>query len=472
MTVGEREQEHQLLVQALGATGTPAETLAVLWTWLDERLPELASRQMKAPEIAERAERTPAYVGLTEEVRRSLALDPVLGAAELLARIAHHLAEIGWPLMQEAKAFNGEKVIVSWRDSEFVRKVSGIHEPPSSREHPSLTTLSPAIMVNPVRTHGIGLELQLAEGPLWEAALGPLQKQLTYSSPRLDIHLDTLGAHGLSGWSQPEGERRGHFAKLTGDDLQGCIEAARRAVEKASVPDTASILVLPELSGDEVVLEAIQAELRERKGVRPSLTIVGLRHAAAPGNEANLSRYVNEAIILGPNGKELWRHRKLSIAGSVKGVAGYGSFIEDIQVGRTLKVIHSLLGNLAVVICLDAFAEKVRVRLAESPANILLVPSLSVSVEPHRESLQLLVKQLWAAAFVCNRSPDRSKGAALWNGFESRSFWAIALSPPIIPAAKRDEQNDHPSFVFELGNPRLKRPVHGGSPHDFPHSVD
>jgi predicted amidohydrolase len=398
----------------------------------------------------------PPYSGLTEEVRRSLASDPVLGAAELLARIAHHLADIGWPLMQEAKAFNGEKVVVCWRDSEFVRKVTNLYEPPSTREHPSLTTLSPAIVVSPVRVHGFNLTTELAKGPVWEAALGPVQEQLASGNPKLSIHLDTLGPHGLTGWSQAEGDKRGHFAEFSASDLEACKQAAREAVQMASSPEVTSILVLPELAGDDSVVEAIRAELRKQKNGRPSLTIVGLRHAPADDGGGRLARFVNEAVILGPNGKELWRHRKLSVAGSVRGIAGYGSFIEDIQVGRNLNVIQTPFGNVAVVICLDTFAENVRMRLAGSPANVLLVPSLSTSVKPHRESLQHLVKHLWAIAFVCNRSPIRSEGPALWNGYKARSFWAIALCPPIVPPPKRDELKEHPSFVFELANPKLR----------------
>jgi predicted amidohydrolase len=455
----EQQLEFEELVAALEREGDGAvPALAVLWTWLEPRLQDLGSRRVKGPEIVENAERKPAYTGLNEELRDSLRSDPVVGAAEMMARVAHGIAATGQPLMREARGFDGEAVLVSWGESELVRKASGIDFIPSTREHPSLTTLAPCLDVSPVDERGLLLKGRQARGLSWEAALNSLQEELATENPKLSVHLDTLGQHGLSGWSKPEGGLGGYFGEPDDADRKACEEAARAAVRRASEHDGAGLLVLPELAATDSVLAAIRAELRTARHP-PALTVVGLRHVEAEDPSQDCSNHLNEAVVLAPDGKELWRHRKLTEAGAVDGIGEYEPFIEDILLGETLAVFQTPIGNFAVVICLDSFAERARERLARSPANILLIPSLSESVMPHRVSLQQLVVRLAAIAFVCNRSPVKSEGDGLWNGKKARSFWVMVLSSPVIPPAKRGSELSSPSFVYTLKSVKNGRPT-------------
>jgi predicted amidohydrolase len=458
----QQTDEHIPLITALEEGGDdPVPIVATLWTWLEERIADLASHRVKTAEIAAIAEQKEQYVGITDEVRESLQDDPLYGAAELLARVEQSLGPASWPLIGEAKAFNGEPVLVCWRESAFVETASGVDFNPTSREHPSLFTLAPRLVVSPLVVNQIKLQGERAKGLHWNAALGRLQEELASEEPQVSVHMDTLGLHGLSGWLQKPGALRGHFDKPKKDDLEATESAARKAVERASTPECASLLVLPELSAAESVLGAIKEELRDRPG-SPSLTVVGLRHFVPADEEGEReAKYVNEAVILGPRGKELWRHRKLSYAGAAKGKGEYPPLVEDIRVGRTLRIIQTPIGNFAVVICLDCFAEKSEERLAKSPASILLIPSLSPSAKPHRDSLRQLVTRLWAIAFVCNRSPLVAKGHEIWNGYEARSFWVMALSDPEIPPAKIDERAAHPSFVFRMENRKRKNAEKG-----------
>lgn len=445
------------LITALKTAGSKVTVVAILWTWLEEKLPDLGSYRQKSPEIVETVERGPTYTGITDVDWISFEQDPVMAAAELLAWIEQSI-DSAWPLMVTAESFRGEKVLVTLRENEFVEKASGVEEPPTAHEHPSLTTLAPRIVVSPINIKGISLKGLLTEGPVWEAALKPLRKQLTRCEPKIQVHLDTLGSHGLSNWVQPRG-RRGHFGKIQESDRLACIEAACEAVRRAAIRGTATILVLPELGVDETALEAIKEELRRLEDGRPCLTVVGIRHKRASRNPILRAGWVNEAVVLAPNGTELWRHRKLKAAGSTKPAGGYDEFLEDIQVGDTLRVFQTPVGNLAVVICLDCFGEGGRERLSESPASVILVPSLSRSAKPHRTSLNQLVNKLYAIAFVSNRSPFTKEGAAQWNGEEGRSFWALPVKGSIMPPAKADPGDDHPSFVFDLADPLMKGKV-------------
>jgi predicted amidohydrolase len=444
------------LIAALQAAGSKVAVVAVLWTWLEENLPELGGYRQKSPEIVEAAERRGTYSGITDVDWVPFEQDPAMAAAELLAWIEQSI-DPAWPLMVAAKSFGGEEVLVTLRANEFVEKASGVEEPPTAHEHPSLTTLAPSIVVSPIKVKGAWLKGELAEGHVWEATLKPLRTQLTKSKPKIQVHLDTLGSPGLSNWVQRKGKgRRGHFGKIREPDRLACVEAACEAVRRAAVRGTATILVLPELGVDETALEAIKDELRRLEDGRPCLTVVGIRHQRAKRKPMRAG-WVNEAVVLAPNGAELWRHRKLKAAGSTKPAGGYDEYLEDILVGDTLRVFQTPIGNLAVSICLDCFGEGSRERLSESPASVILVPSLSKSATPHRTSLNQLVNKLYAIAFVCNRSPFVKEGAGHWNGEEGRSFWALPVRGSITPPAKADPENDHPSFVFDLSDPLAKK---------------
>jgi predicted amidohydrolase len=459
MPVGAQGEE---LVAALQRAGDDkVRMVAVLWTWLEENLPALGQHKVKAPEIRETVEAGPPFGGITSGIVRSLEADAVMAAAELLASIERSI-DPSWPLMVTSRGFrDDEGVLVTLRESEFVTKASGVEEPPTAREHPSLTTLAPTIMVSPLVVKGVSLDGRRAKGPLWEAALKPLQRQLAAPEPKIQVHLDTLGSHGLSNWVQPTG-RRGHFGEIAPIDRRALVTAAGEAVRRAAVRGTATILVLPELGVDETALAAIKDELRALEEGRPCLTVVGLRHLEVEEKDPTLADWVNEAVVLAPNGEELWRHRKLKAAGQSGPGGGFQPFVEDLRVGDTLTVFETPIGNLTVVICLDSFGEEARERLSESPANVILVPSLSKSVTPHRVSLNQLVNKLFAIAFVCNRSPVAEEPER-WNGEEARSFWAMVLAGSIVPAAKNvppapvDPKRDHHSFVFDLSDPKLKR---------------
>ncbi len=271
----------------------------------------------------------------------------------------------------------------------------------------------------------------------------------------LRVYLDSLDEEGLSGFERVEDGncKVGCYRKEKIDDAEEarCVEEAKQAVR--AVEGESSILLMPELAATPPVVAAVEAELKSQNeaGTAPALTILGLYHHIPEESpeldrdlvrEGELAEWVNEAVVLGPDGTELWRHRKLSSAADDEG------FVEDIRLGERLRLLRTPIGIVTVVICLDAFAPHVRERVLASPAEVLFVPSLSPSIHRHRTSLEHLVQVLWGAAFVCNRGPEAVEGGTVWDEPRNRSFWAVQRRS--AESSPERTEDGRPSFVFKL----------------------
>jgi predicted amidohydrolase len=519
----------QELLDALGeARGDLARTVAVLWTWLARHPQQLGSLHAKAPAIADAAAKVRPFTAIDEDTLCWLRKEPLHNAAVLLTRIDRQLIKRKAPLLIATSGVDGTPVIVAWREPSLAiavhegSKATSRPVPPATQTQPSLSAFAPGLLVSPVDVDGIKLEVLELAGTGWDAAMRRLDKGMVPPKPGLCVHLDTLGDHGMSGWSST-GQRIGCYdpGGIDAADERRCIEAAEAAVRAAAGRST--VLLMPELAATPRVLEAVRAEIAINENA-PALTVVGLYHMvpegdpqidpALTGNSALASR-VNEAVVLGPNGQELWRHRKLSCAeGKMSGsndstaadrsptedrrptggglsrendaateelssgegdTAAEGALpragaaladdippgdgdteAEDIVLGETLALAPTPMGTVAVAICIDIFDEFAHERLARSPAEVLLIPSLSPTVIRHRYSLQRLVQVLWAMGFVCNRAPYPPEGGgSVWNEDDNRSFWASQREPLEIPP--KSPAGAHPSFVFKLADYPRKR---------------
>jgi predicted amidohydrolase len=455
-TEGRPEANGENLIAALAAAGDDlAALIAILWTWLEAHMRELGSLREPTPSILDAAYRAPRFERLDAELLAWIEEEPLRNAAELLARIGFRFLRVTLPIVELRSGFDGEERMVAWRGAPLAKRLGGEY-PPSAQEHPSLTTLAPTLAVSSISVNQIELRSVSPDGPGWELAERLLARGVSGATETtLEIHLDTLGPHGLSGVRQSETFEVGRYdaALVDPEDHERCIEAAREAVRLAA--GDASILVMPELAATPDVLAAVRDEIA-RASFPPALTVVGLYHRRAPEpplpsdvvSAAKFADYVNEAVVLGPDGGELWRHRKLCRA-EARG-AGGARIVEDIRLGAELAIVRTALGNLSILLCLDAFAAHARDRVLASPANVLLVPSLSPTVARHASSLQQLVQGIWGVAFVCNRSPIVGPGApSNWNHDKNRSFWALQRSP-LRPCVPRPE-GGHPSFVISVG---------------------
>jgi len=468
---GDSQYSFQDLREALLAVRKEKEgdagIVAILWTWLDSHLLNLGSLEEKPPSIRQAAYRAAPYGGVNEVVLKWLEKSPLRNAAELLAQIGRSFEVRDEPLLELKPGIDENEVIVAVRRPSLalaMRNESGEEGPPGSAEHPSLSTLAPRLLVCPLKMHEIELQVLDTLSDEWDLALAPLE-QRGKDPPipsSLCIHLDTLGEHGLSGWSVDNGQPAGRYKPeaIAADDERDSIAAAKVAVKKAS--GTPSLLLMPELAAPPSVLDAIAGELDGRADL-PLLTVVGAYHRLPEETdpidpdlvgEGTVAQHVNEAVVFGPDGTELWSQRKVSCAGAGAHPPADPGLVEDTRPGRQLKLVSTPLGTLAVVICLDSFHQTVRDRIAASPAEVLLVPSLSPTVHRHQDSLQQLVQVLWGAAFVCNRSPFgkdspyNPEKISVWNDKGNRSFWVLQRASVTRPRAKA--KGAYPSFVYRL----------------------
>ena len=466
----EQVVERARLLEQLGAArADEPQTIAILWTWLEDHRMLLGSQQEKLSAIKARVQEEAGPDSVDDETLAWIAEDPLPRAAELLARIGERLStnsqqqNLGGRSFDETTGFDGRPVIVALRHPRLALLVGGDHGPPDAIENPSLAALAPNLAVSATDVEGMRLTFAEPDDPAWDLVWQVLEDGLG-PPPRFGfaVHLDPLREHGIAGWLTDEDRPVGHYdaAKLGKEGQKQCIAAAREAI--ANVESGASILVLPELAAAPAVEEAIKEELRarqERGDDTPTLTVVGLYHLEpAPGTEIadelvtedSLAPYVNEVVVLGPGGEELWRQRKMSYA---EGELDDEWLAEDIQLGTELTVVPTPLGHVGIAICLDSFAQHTRARIAASAAEVVLVPSLSPHSRRHRISLLQLVWRLCAIAFVCNRSPVPSEdGVAGWNDDENRSFWAVQHEPEVVVPPAWDGEG-HPSFVFRLTGP-------------------
>jgi predicted amidohydrolase len=163
-----------------------------------------------------------------------------------------------------------------------------------------------------------------------------------------------------------------------------------------------TLLILPELA----VPPATEAKIRNRLAGHgpdgfPILTLFGRCHRRTPKGDLDL----NEAVLLGPDGGELHRHRKLTaFTGFSEDRAHH--FGERLEVGNTVTVLECALGNLAPLICLDLLHLPLAGILRRSHANVFPVPSLSPQTSAHRTAARQVQASNRAGTFVCNRWID------------------------------------------------------------------
>lgn len=447
-----------LIAELRAAGADTTRIVAVLWTWLELHLLELGSLREKPPRIyAQVVAGGRRFDGIDEALLEWIGEAPLHNAAELLARIDQTLGTPGEGLMIPSVGIGGEKVIVAWRRTDLVRLVSDSKRPPTASEHPSLTTLAPSLLVCPRVAGGVQLIPHRLEGVQGEFIRNALEDALQGEAPEFEVHLDTLATAGLP--VNFEIDNQLELAALVKDmaSEEGATKAAvKSAVEAAK--GSSRILLLPELVAGDEALAALREALAELDGEGPVLTILGRYHRVGDGDGEEVEEgllgasqpglYVNEAVVVGPFGEELWKHRKFSSAGGkVPTEDGMRYLVEDIRLGRSLIAVETPLGIVSVPICLDTFSAHGRARLERSPANVLLVPSLSPTVERHRSSLRLLVGVLWGLAFVCNRWLVPIDGSANWDTDKNRSFWVVEGSDEIFSTPG---DGDRPSFVFTL----------------------
>jgi predicted amidohydrolase len=219
-------------------------------------------------------------------------------------------------------------------------------------------------------------------------------------------------------------------------ELQAEIRQALAAARSAKV----TLLIFPELSVPLRTEEMIRQEL-SRSGVdgHPILTLFGCCHR----QPSDGGRPVNEAVLLGPSGAELHRHRKLVRFTDYR-FGEHHPVPEKVETGTVVTVLESAFGNLVPLICIDFINEAVEEVLFRCHGNLYPVPSLSPETNAHQvKAVRLQVHNL-AATFVCNRwIGPLSKG--------SPSFFRLPRQKGLTLHEPGSAEASH--LLFDLGEP-------------------
>lgn len=445
--------------------------IVILWTWLTPKLGSLDSREKKLVGIrkdvlAQRA-RKPDLAQMLEHLRGSADLPG--DAAATLARLERWVSRNGRPETTLVGPFDGVDgnayYVTPWQpwlvEALWRSDPRGGDTPPVADYAPAMAAMAPTLTVVPVDVDGIVVTdvqratqakpssdaIRQACADLSMIANGGAANPET--SADFVVHFATLGPNTLKEFTV-DTERSVFAYTDPPEPVVATIEAQLADAVEAAAAAGAAILIVPELAVPIVSLPKLQDLLREQDAA-PMLTVAGLRHddvVAAEREPATVdgkacSRWVNEAVALGADGTELFRHRKLT---AFAFPTGDDQLQEDTRLGRKLPILRTAVGNIAVAICLDSFGTS-QDRLERSYASLVVVPSLSKSVSPHRSALTDAVRRLWGTAFVCNRHPDE-QGQGAWRGDKVRSFWTAAMLNDWRPAGETTDEA--PTLVFDL----------------------
>jgi predicted amidohydrolase len=180
----------------------------------------------------------------------------------------------------------------------------------------------------------------------------------------------------------------------------------RGALKRAS-NDQVTVLVLPELSLPEGLIEGPNGLRKQLGGTFPVLVVSGLHH-----HEFDDGKIRNRSVIVDAEGEVLHSHFKLTRVNFSPTGRGPKETVEGHQTGSTLTVHPSPLGSICIPICRDSFAMESKRLIEDSGCTLLLVPSLSPDTKEHETGLQALRGTNHLSALVCNRwlTSDINKG--------------------------------------------------------------
>ena len=153
MSDGRKTYSFQDLSRQLrAAQGDDTAIVAILWTWLESHLLKLSALEEKPPSIRQAAYAAAPYEGIDRTTLKWLEKSPLRNAAELPARIGKCYEDRDEPLLEMKQGIGATEVIVAVRRPSLalaMKPGDDDLEPPSTVEHPSLSTLAPRLLVCP-----------------------------------------------------------------------------------------------------------------------------------------------------------------------------------------------------------------------------------------------------------------------------------------------------------------------------------
>lgn len=433
------------LVEAMErlAPPTPAACLVVLWTYYHPRLPEVENGidgvSLRRPgRLSPDRSLKDCIAELRSLVMRDVDCDCfALIWLQSLDRQLHNNHSPKLLARTRFAGVDGKQYLLHPRNNliaETFEERSGLSTW-AGKQSPSIARHAPHFTVQPVGPSGawptvsvradwcprhVSRLRQVRERGSLRIMMWPLTTQIDY--PALD-QLRAGPPPAVLSLNEPRNE-----PALAAEVETALQEAAKRKV---------TILVFPELAIPPGIDARVRALLAAQEGESyPLLTVLGLCHARPDGGDAD----VNEAVLLGPDGTELHRHRKLTRFGLSSGYpCGEGT-----ETGLDVTILSSPIGNLALLICLDLLHKDVVGAMTDSVANVLLIPSLSPTTEAHRKRAGTMGSDQLASTFACNRWLDDAGAAASSFYRVSSKDWGEVLH------LRSGNSKPPPYLLFEL----------------------
>jgi predicted amidohydrolase len=382
--------------------------------------------QSKSKELQARLKAGALVAELRNDLESVDENEAILGIFALLSALAIHIR-----VTQERELFSS---IEPYSNSAGVRYWLGLRRPPLGGRIP-----------NP-RRDPLKLHWMLAECHLPLSVAPAVIKEGELTRIRLDKNLENfwqkriarsgfrLAVSPLSYQVKIKGESRHrpehdppyafHLTSL--EPIEEQTAALTTVLERAS-SEGASVLVLPELRMPPPLLAAVKTFLRtqtvdEQNGLL--MVVAGSWHV-----EVENKRF-NRCVVLNHFGEELWTHDKLRPY--VISAANYlttpeffhpigikeGGGLEDINRGARLEFYDSVIGRLAVAICVGFFSPDIEPLLKASGANVFLVPAMS----PSTSDLQAVAKSLARAQSAVTLVANCGQTGSIGKGF---SFYQL-----------------------------------------------
>jgi predicted amidohydrolase len=225
-----------------------------------------------------------------------------------------------------------------------------------------------------------------------------------------------IGVTSLSCEAELRGQshRRENSLRPHAFHLTSAEPSQREALEKvlrSAYDQGIGILVLPELRMPPELLDQTREFLRTQQLTDDRgllLVVAGSWHVEVGDS------HCNRCTVLNHFGEDLWVHDKLreveftpeNVARAPEffarcGVGPEGGF-ENITRGRRLEFYDSVVGRVAVAICIGFFLDEIRPLLLSSQANVFCVPSMTPSVVDIERLSEDLVRSQHAFSFVAN----------------------------------------------------------------------
>jgi hypothetical protein len=241
-----------------------------------------------------------------------------------------------------------------------------------------------------------------------------------------------------------------HFAELNPESRLAAESALQEILDRCAAKGV-DVLCFPELTLDTSLQQRLVLLLKTRDfSYRPALVMAGSFHVDSDAHWVNRCRVFSGTGNLLFSQDKCMPYRIPAVQAqndpdlhSLLRIDHRGGY-EDIQLSNTLEILDGPLGRLATPICLDYCGDELRDLLIGAAVNLLLVPAMTLRMEPFYERARDLGTQVRAVSFVTNSAWLLEQAGKLNPGNLALAY----LPAHPVPEVTRDPTD--PLWVFSI----------------------